>query len=326
MPIFNPASKALIRKWDQTLEEKIKINQIIVDHSENNSFTNFTDKLLNETSNLIIESQKEGQGLPCLLLDENIKYFALPLEKELEPFLEALSQKNKDKPGLCESNRKDLDKIDIPVQLKLYIALSCPHCPDVVRTIIPLASHCKNIHLQIIDGSLFPETAKKDKVLSAPCLILDDDFRWAGSVTAGEIIKIIISRDPSQLSAATLKAVLEQGDASWIAKQMIEKQMIFSSFIELLLNESWSVRLGAMVVVEELAEKDPGLTATLCPVLTDLFDEKEISVQGDILYALGEAGNHKTREWIQSKLPSLKHQDLVDAAKDSLDTLEAKNR
>jgi len=180
---------------------------------------------------------------------------------------------------------------------------------------------CKNIHLQIIDGTLFPETAQKNGVMSAPCLILDDDFRWTGDVSAQEIIKMITERDASQLSTVTLKNILEEGYASWIAGQMMEKKKIFDNFIKLLLHEIWSVRLGAMVIVEELAETDPELAAKICPELIDLFDEQNVSVQGDILYALGEAGSVETKKWIQSKLVTLDHQELIDAASDALESL-----
>ncbi len=189
---------------------------------------------------------------------------------------------------------------------------------------MPLALYCKNISFHIIDGSLFPKTAQKDGVMSAPCLILDDDFRWTGSVQPQEIIKMITDRDPSQLSAGTLKTILEQGDAAWITQAMIKNKGIFDAFFKLLLHETWSVRLGAMVIVEELAETDPGLAASLGPVLTNLFDEKDVPIQGDILYALGEAGDLETKKWIQTKLPELEHPDLIDAAKDALDSLKTK--
>ena len=330
MPIFDPQSQALIQNWDQTIEKQIKIEFIATDHAEDNQFVNFIDQLVNMTSSLVIESKKGEKKLPGFLLKENITYSALPLGKELEPFLEALSQINGKHnmlsgPTLSKPIRQTLDKIDIPVRLKLYIALQCPHCPNVVRTVIPLALHCNNINLHIIDGSLFPETAQKDIVMSAPCLILDDDFRWTGSVPAQEIVKMITSRDPSQLSAETLKTILEQGDASWIAQQMIKKKKIFDGFIKLLLNETWSVRLGAMVIVEELVETEPDLAALLCPPMIDLFDGKEIPIQGDILYALGEAGDGKTKEWLEKKLPRLVHQDLIDAATEALESLKSKN-
>jgi len=263
----------------------------------------------------------QSTELPNVLIKKNITCSAPWLEKELKPSLETLSETDDGGSNLSESIRNTLDKIDIPIHLKLYIAKQCPHCPNVIRTVIPLALYCKNIQLNIIDGTLFPKTAQNDKVLSAPTLILDDDFRWTGSVAAREIVTIITSRDPSQLSSATLQTILEQGDASWITRQMIEKKQTFNAFIKLLLHETWSVRLGAMMVVEELVETDPDLAARLCPILIDQFDKKDIPIQGDILYALGEAGTRETKEWISARLPTLDHQDLIDAATEALDTL-----
>jgi hypothetical protein len=341
MPTFDTLSQTLIQNWDQTLEKSIKIKLILADHVQDNQFINFTKQLINTTLNIRVESKKGENALPGFLLKENITYSALPLGKELEPFLETLSQINGEHKMPSKSilqtkdtidmDRIDTDKIDIRVSLKLYIALECPHCPNVVRTVIPLALACNKINLHIIDGSLFPETAQKDSVMSAPCLILgdgfrDDDFRWMGSVHSEEIVKMIIDRDPSQLSAHTLKTILEQGDATWIAQQMIKKGKIFDAFIKLLLHKTWSVRLGAMVIVEELCETEPNLAARLCPSLILVFDGKDIPVQGDILYALGEAGDGKTKEWLLQKLPKLVHPDLIDAATEALDNLKLKSK
>jgi hypothetical protein len=321
MQIFDEQSKNMIMDWAQSLKNQIKIKLITTEHVETNQFINFTKKITDTASKLTVDSEKGEKDLPYFQLKENINYCALPLSRELEPFLKALSQINNHQVKLAEPIIKSLDKINIPVSLKLYIALECPHCPNVVRTIIPMAMICENLHLQIIDGTLFPETAQKDGVMSAPCLILDDDFRWTGEVTAQEIIEIITNRDPSQLSATTLKNILEQGDASWIARQMMEKGEIFDGFIKLLLHETWSVRLGAMVIVEELAETNPTLAAKLCPELIALFDKKDIPVQGDILYVLGEAGNSETKKWINNKIDTFEHQDLIDAANDALEAL-----
>lgn len=339
MPIFDTKSHVLIQNWDQSLEKSIKIELILADHAQDIQFINFTNQLINTTSNIRIESKKGENSLPGFLLKENITYSALPLGKELAPFLETLSQINGEHKMLSKSILKTPDKIDIDkidtekinigVSLKLYIALECPHCPNVVRTVIPLALACNKINLHIIDGSMFQKTAQKDSVMSAPCLILgdgfrDNNFRWTGSVHLQEIVKMIIDRDPSQLSAQTLKTILEQGDAAWIAQQMIKKGKIFDGFIKLLLHKTWSVRLGAMVIVEELCETEPNLAARLCPSLILVFDGKDIPVQGDILYALGEAGDEKTKKWLIQKLPKLVHPDLIDAATEALDSLNSK--
>jgi hypothetical protein len=319
---FDKKTIRLIKKWDKTLKNLIRIKLITSDHTETDKFINFTGQLTDIASRLIVESEKGEKDLPCFQLKKNLTYSALPFARELDPFLEALSQIDGSMAlNLSNSILRNLEKVDIPVRLKLYVALECPHCPNVVRTVVPLAMACKNIHLQIIDGTLFPEKAQHDGVMSAPTLLLDDDFRWTGDIAAREIIEMVMNRDSSQLSSTTLKNIMEQGDASWIAGQMFEKQKLFDGFIKLLLHETWSVRLGAMVVVEELVETDPRLVAKLCPILMEQFDKKEVPVQGDILYILGETGTKETSQWINNKLTDFEHQDIIDAAREALDTL-----
>jgi hypothetical protein len=191
----------------------------------------------------------------------------------------------------------------------------------VVSTIFPLAVFSDKINLHIIDGTLFPETAQRDKVMSAPCLILDNEFRWTGAVTAQEVLSMITQRDVSSLSSQTLKAILEQGDADWISQEMIQAGTIFQGFVPLLLYDTWSVRLGAMVVVESLAEENPELALKLCSPLIQAFDRSEIPVQGDILYALGETGNLGTKRWVEKRIRNLENEDLKEAAQDAIDAI-----
>jgi len=325
MPVFDAESLYRIKTWNQTLEKKINIRLVSTNHPEAPRFETIADQLNTHAPNLTIATEKGEKGLPGFVITDSIFFHAFPLEKELDPFLSTLSLLAHKNEEPANPLRTDLKKITIPVRLKLYIALHCPHCPGMVNTLIPLALENPNIILEIIDGSLFVDTAQKDKVLSAPCLILDDGFRWTGSVAPEEIIKMCANRDPSQLSAATFQTILEQGDASWIAQEMIQKETIFDGFIALLLHETWSVRLGAMVVVEELTEDAPDLAGSLCPTLMSAFKKKATPIRGDILYALGEAGTADTKDWIKKQLTSFEHPDLVDAAKEALETLEERH-
>lgn len=324
MTLFDAEAQALIRNAHKTGKIQTRIQVVTTGHAEDHQFLSIADELTTLMPDLNIESEKNDTGLPGFRLKDNIVYSAFPFDKELEPFLDALSILSGNGPALLDTLQKPLDDIDIPVRLTFYIALQCPFCPIVAKTVFPLAIHCPHISLHIIDGSLFSETAAKNGVMSAPCLILDDGFRWTGHVNADEILNMITHRDPSKLSAGTLQTILEQGDAAWITRQMKEKRLIFDGFITLLLHDTWSVRLGAMVIVEELCDSAPELAARLCPVLMDRFDEKEIPVKGDILYVLGLSGNETTKKWIKAKFASFGHQDLMDAAEDAVGTLESK--
>lgn len=330
MTLFNTNFKKRISHWDKTMKENksftspIQIELIKANHEEDMQFVTFANHFTDITPHCNFETKQSDAGLPGFRLNNNILFSALPLERELDPFLETLTAIGTNDINLSPHLKQQLDMVDIPVNLTLFIALQCPHCPGVVKTVIPLALYCKNIKLHIIDGSLFSQTAQTFKVMSAPCLILEEDFRWTGSVADEEIVQMIMNRDPSKLSADTLKSILEDGDASWISKQMMEKQTLFDGFIELILHETWSVRLGTMVVIEEIAESDPELASKLCPILISRYDDQDITVQGDILYALGEAGDSDTKNWLMNKLSQMDDKNLMEAAQDALESLEIK--
>ncbi len=313
-----------ISAWEQKQTGKQTIQLIMTDHGEQNTFESFGCDLADLAPSIRVKKSDREDSLPGFILKENITYSALALDKELPPFLDGLSCIRNHGPKPPEPIQKILDQISIPCDLTLYIAMHCPHCPGVVNTILPLAVFSDKITLRIIDGTLFPETAQKDKVMSAPCLILDNGFRWTGAVAAEEVLSMITQRDVSQLGAQTLKTILEQGDALWISREMIRTETIFKGFVQLLLADIWSVRLGAMVVVETLGEERPDLALKLCPMLIRAFDHKDIPVQGDILYALGEIGNLETKEWVEKIYKNLEHEELKEAAKDAIEAIDSR--
>lgn len=327
-----------IDNWNQSRPTPITIRLSIPESeadtappsaSIESDFQSLAKQLTQKMDGVSIKPHRKDIPRAGFELADNLLFSAFPLQKELDPFLKAITwlgqiQTNPHTPLLSAAIQTKVEKIEVPVHLKLYVALFCPHCPKMMETLIPLALSNPAIRLEIVDGSLFEAEAAADQILSAPCLILDNDFRWTGAVSQDEIVDMIIDRDSSQLSMETLKTIMEQGEAGWIAGEMIAHNQIFASFIELICHATWSVRLGAMVIVEELVEKTPGLAETLCPLLMDQFSDQDISTQGDLLYALGEAGNTATLDWISGQMDRFTHPDLIDAAKEAIESLSDK--
>jgi len=310
-----------IKTWEGP--ESILVSILTTNHPEQEIFTQFAQKWSQLSPKIRWEADETDAFLPGFALKTNIIYSALPMERELTPFLKGLKIISTPT-ALPDEIKKMLDQIQLPCNLTLYIALQCPHCPAMVDTLIPLAAASDKIRLHIIDGSLFTEQAQIDKVMSCPCLILDKDFRWTGAVPQTEVISMILNRDPSNLGTDTLKSILEDGDADWITSEMIRAGKIFDGFMGLLLHDTWSVRLGAMVVVESLAEQDPKLGLTLAPVLMKNFENRDIPTQGDILYALGEIGDLETTAWIREWGKKMEHADLKEAAQDAVEAIESR--
>jgi hypothetical protein len=101
---------------------------------------------------------------------------------------------------------------------------------------------------------------------------------------------------------------------------MLERGEIFPAFTDLVTHPEWSVRLGAVVVVEEMAEKNPRLAGSVLPPLWERFSTVDTTVKGDILYLTGLAGSpeewgERLRAILRSELP----EDLRESAREALE-------
>ncbi len=321
--VLNDKERAAIAVWAQEKEGPMELKRVIVGRAEDAVLKDFCKFLMDAAPGIRVKDLKdEKKSLPEIQVMDNVSFSALPLEKLLPPFLESLDLARGGAPVVETPVLEMLSTIDIPVTLKLYVAGQCPHCPGVIRSMVHLAAACSQIHLHVIDGTWFDKAAAKDGVLSAPCLILEDDFRWTGGVSMKEVAEVVTHREPAALGTASLRTILEEGDAAWICDKIKAHGAIFPGFMGLLTHEVWSVRLGAMVVVEELAQEAPELALQLVPLLLPLFDDADVTVKGDLLYALGEVGDDSVATLIRGMMETFDNNELMEAAGDALSAIE----
>ncbi len=327
-----------IVKWNSQFSDNIQIRLILTEDERSKYFSQFCEDLSHLAPRIQIRREEdESESLPAIRIVGSslrleptsfgketlhlMSYQAIPLGTELEPFLEGLTLFNHKSPEIPDYVRQYLDKIRMPVELTLYVSQHCPFCPATVRQLLPLAAANEFIRLTVRDGFLFPEMAKSDNIQSAPTLLLDKNFRWTGSINLKELLDVIVNRDPAQLGASSLEAMLKEGNASQIANMMTDSEKIFPAFFDLLSNEKWSVRLGAMTVMEEIAENRRELAAQVIMPLWKRFHHAKDQVKGDILYVLGEAGNNETLSILKTVLNGDYHSEVKEAAKEAIEKI-----
>ena len=87
-----------------------------------------------------------------------------------------------------------LDKvrgIGKPVNMKLLVSLSCTNCPDTVMASQRIASLNENVEAEMFDINHFPEFKEKYKVMSVPCVILNEDKLVFGKKNLAEMADIV---------------------------------------------------------------------------------------------------------------------------------------
>ena len=313
--------KKQIADWSQTLKDDVRIRLILTEDERSQTFKEFCNDLTRIVPKIKIKQEKDDESKPPVIRVGNVGYQAIPTGKELEPFLSALFDGDGQTQNGPLSVHKKVHQIWVPALLKVYIMPHCPFCPAAVKQLLCLAAASESIKLTIIDGAFFPERAASDKLQSAPTVLLDDQFYWTGSIRIEEIVDMILNRDPSQLSASSLKAMFEEGKAVEVAGMMLDSGKIFSAFTELLVHKKWPVRLAAMVAFETIAEENRTLVRQTLPYLMNCFLTAEDTVKGDILYLLGKSGDKGIIPKLKTVLNGPYGVDVKEAAQEALEAL-----
>ncbi len=313
-----------IKDWGRKLNREIRLKLGLADDSRAAGFQDFCNRFAGLVPEVRIERDTEAstEHLPYIEL-ENVRYHVIPAGPELAPFLEFLDSSVASANGVSKAVVADLERIDIPAPIKIYIAPQCPFCPTVVGQFLSVAGVNPHVRLTVVDGTLFSERARKDKVQSVPTLILDDQFRWTGTIPVEEVVSMMLTRDPAQLSDTSLRGLIEEGRAPEVAQMMVDGNRIFPAFLELLVHAKWPVRMGAMVVFEYILEKDRGLAAQVLDQTWVRFSGVDERIQGDILYLLGQSGLPESISRVKAVVRRAHSRDVQEAARDALNQLES---
>ena len=319
---MTPQEKNQITQFNSTLSGSIQIGVLTSNDGSGEAFTEFCQELSRLAPKIQVARKDADQADgPAIEVGSQLIYRAIPTGKELEPFLEAVASVGGSTWNLPEPVRETVSNIHIPADLKLYIAPECPFCPAVVREIMPLALAGEFIRLTVIDSVMFPESAQSDGIRSVPTLILENQIRWTGTVNIGEIAHMILNRDPLTLSVSSLKNMLGNGDATLVARMMLDSGKIFPAFIELLAHEKWPVRLGAMVALETIAEENATLAAGVIGPLWERFPQVSDAVKGDILHVFGETGHGDAAGKLKAVLSGPYTDEMKEVAGEALEKI-----
>ena len=320
--MFTQREKNQITDFNQRLNRDLTVGLLLSDNPISGTFQEFGNEFSRWAPRIRIKRQSgEPAELPQIQLGENLRYQAVPAGLELPPFLDALTGLASQTRQLTDPLKTRLQSNGLPANLTIVIAPHCAVCPQVVRRLISLPLTFEKLQLEIIDGTLFPEIVQQHRIRSVPTILLENRFRWTGPISLEEIIDAINTRDPGSLGPAYLENILTAGEAGRLAAMMLESGSLIPAFFDVLTHEKWPIRLGAMVVMEEIAEKNPALATDALIPLWGRFQTASTQIQGDILHVFGEIGDLQAASWLETVLAGEFDAEVKEAAADALKTL-----
>jgi glutaredoxin len=320
---MTPDESAVIESWGRDVKEQVHIGVASTPDPRSDQIGKFCSALHTLVPMVKIDrADPADDTTPFIRIHKQIHYKGVPRGRELAVFLNALAVRESEAVQKDSPDADLLEKIQIPCVLKIYVSALCPFCPQAVSALCMLARRSEKIHVRIIDGEMFADLARQDDVRSVPTVILDDGFRWTGSIAISEIIDMMIRRDPAQIGVQSLRSIIEAGDAEFVAQMMAKDNKVYPAFIELLVHPKWPVRLGAMAAFEYLDEISPDLAEHARLKSWERFEPADDSVKGDISYLSGGSRRPEIRSFLMSVIRGDYADEVREAAREALETVK----
>lgn len=156
-----------------------------------NALAALTDKLTVETA------KDSAEDMPCVKIHKpdgsytGLAFHGVPGGHEFTSFV--LGLYNAAGPGQAVDSEveQEINSIDSSVDMKVLVSLSCTMCPELVTAAQRIATMNQKISAEVYDLNHFPELRDKYKVMSVPCLVVNDKDVFFGKKNISQLASII---------------------------------------------------------------------------------------------------------------------------------------
>ena len=145
----------------------------------------------------VADRQADAAIAPCVEVCQaegaptGLAFHGVPSGHEFTSFV--LGLYNAAGPGqtMDEETKKKIASIDQATDLKILVTLSCTMCPDLVAAAQRIAAVNPNVTAHVYDIRHFENLKNRFKVMSVPCLVINEETVSFGKKTLQEILKLL---------------------------------------------------------------------------------------------------------------------------------------
>jgi len=132
------------------------------------------------------EAYKVDKVPAIVLLDadqkyQGVKFYGIPAGHEINSFVTGVMEVSGAGEDLPEDVLEQIKAIDKDVDIKVFVTLSCPHCPGAVAKAHKLALLNDKISSEMIEAQTFSELSEKFDVSGVPKIVINDEFELVGN-------------------------------------------------------------------------------------------------------------------------------------------------
>jgi glutaredoxin-like protein len=152
-----------------------------------------SDKVILDHCECDIESEKAKmwkiERHPAIVVEGQakglIRFYGIPSGYEFGSLIESIIMSGKpDGVDLDPELIEEIQAIDKPLHLQVFVTPTCPYCPTAVLSAFKLAMLNENIIADMVEATEFQELSMKYHVQGVPKTVINDDWDVVGGVPA----------------------------------------------------------------------------------------------------------------------------------------------
>lgn len=251
----------------------------------------------------------------------NIRYLGLPLGPEEPPFVEAVIGAARGRIEPEPAWASELSRLADPVQLTVFMAPACPHCPHAVRAALQLALSSPLVETTVVDAQEFTGLAARFQVKSVPLTVIDGGLSLTGVVPAAKLVDRLLSRGEPDYQRELFDSLVEVGRHEDAARVLV-RQKVPRLFLDRWRDSTLAERIGLMLVAEEALDHDPSAFDPVLDELLVLLGSEDGAIRGDTADLLGRMGNPKALDGLAQLLDD-PNPDVADIAQEAIEEISS---
>ncbi len=176
--------------------ENCKDNRILMEE-----ISALSDKIKLEIYDFLKDNDKVEQfkidKIPANLIigetDYGIRFYGMPAGYEFSTLLEVIKLVSERNSGLSSELKEKLKTIKKPVNIKVFVTLTCPYCPQAAITAYKFAMESPLITAETVNAQEFPHLSQRYNVFAVPKTVINETIQYEGVLPEAIFLEKILN-------------------------------------------------------------------------------------------------------------------------------------
>lgn len=192
--MLEQAIKQQLQQYLANLKQDVRL---VVSLDDSKAATEI-ETLANEIAELssfisVVHDDAASERKPVMTIsnpDKNtrLRFAGVPMGHEFTSLVLALLHSGGHPMKLESDIIEQIAQLDKPLDVEIFISLSCQNCPDVVQAFNMMAAINPDIKVTMIDGALFQDEVKQRDIMAVPTVYVNGEVFGQGRMSLSEIL------------------------------------------------------------------------------------------------------------------------------------------